>query len=177
MKILFKIIKGIITCFLFVVLVLVMFQKFSNNRITFGNIYIFQVASASMVPEYRVGDIIVVKKTPLEDLEVGDDVTYMALGPEYTGITITHRIIEKHNVDGKYKFVTKGIANLVEDPEVSGENIYGKVIYHTVLFSLVGRLMTNMIVYYLLFISVGVAFSYEVITTFFMKDTEDGDSE
>ena len=178
MKILLKIIKGIVTCFLFAVLLLVMFQKFSNNRITLGNIYIFQVASQSMLPEYRVGDIIVVKKTELSDLQVGDDVTYMAIGTEYAGITITHRIIEKHFVNGKYSFITKGIANTAEDPEVSGDNIYGKVVYHTVLFSFVGRLMTNIVIYYLLFISVGVAFSYELITTFFMKDMkEEDDSE
>lgn len=175
MKILFKIIKGIVTLFLFVVLFLVMFQKFSNNRMTLGNIYVFQVASQSMLPEYKVGDIIVVRKVEPSELEIGDDVTYMALGSDFAGLTITHRIIRKRVDNGKYYFVTQGIANTGEDPEISGDNIYGKVVYHTILFSLVGRLMTNMIIYYLLFISVGVAFSYEIITTFFMKDTEEDD--
>lgn len=193
MKILFKIIKSIVTAFLFVVLLLVMFQKFSNNQMTLGNIYVFQVASQSMLPEYRVGDIIVVKKVESSELKIGDDVTYMALGSDFAGLTITHRIISKRNENGKYYFITKGIANTGEDPEISGDNIYGKVVYHTILFSFVGRLMTNMIVYYLLFMSVGVAFSYEIITTFFMKekseeeilddedeildDTEEDDSE
>ena len=75
MKILFKIIKGIITAFLVVVLLLVIFQKVTNNKLTIGNIYIFEVASESMVPDYKLGDIIIVKKVDANTLKVGDDVT------------------------------------------------------------------------------------------------------
>ena len=32
------------------------------------------------------------------------------------------------------------------------DNVYGKMIYHTVLFSFVGRLMTNVVIYYILFV-------------------------
>ena len=75
MKTLFRIIKGIITVFLCVVLLLVIFQKFTKNRVALGNIYIFQVVSESMIPEYKIGDIIVTKKTNPVSLKVGDDVT------------------------------------------------------------------------------------------------------
>ena len=37
--------------------------------------------------------------------------------------------------------------------------------------------MTNITVYYLLFVSVGVAFAYEVITAFFIKDDDSDDKE
>ena len=43
MKLLLKIIKGVVTAFLLVVLVLVIFQKITKNKITIGNVYIFQV--------------------------------------------------------------------------------------------------------------------------------------
>ncbi len=175
MKILFRIIKGIITVFLCAVLLVVIFQKFTKNRIALGNIYIFQVVSESMMPEYRIGDIIVTKKTNPVSLEVGDDVTYSATAEGINGITITHRIIKKREENGKYYFITQGINNPIEDPEISEDNVYGKVIYQTILFSFVGRLMTNIVIYYLLFISVGVAFSYEVVTSFFMKDKEEAD--
>ena len=175
MKVLFRVVKGIITLFLFVVLVVVVLQKFTNNRITIGNVYIFQVASASMTPEYRVGDVIVVKKAPPETIKLGDDVTYHGTNYEFNGLTITHRIVNIRQENGKYYFTTKGIANTIEDPEISEDNVYGKVVYHTVLFSLVGRLMTNIIIYYILFITIGVSFSYEVISTFFMKDKKEDD--
>ena len=97
----------------------------------------------------------------------------MADAVDIRGYTITHRIISKREENGKYYFVTKGTNNDSEDPEINGNQIYGKVIYKTILFSFVGRLMTNVIIYYLLFVSVGVAFSYEIITSFFMKDKDE----
>lgn len=175
MKLIFKIIKGIITAFLAVVLVLVIFQKFTNNKIAIGNIYIFEVASESMFPEYKIGDIIVTKKTDPSLLKVGDDVTYHGVSGNFNGMTITHRIISVRDENGKYYFVTKGIMNSIEDPEISQDELYGKVIYHTVLFSFVGRLMTNIVIYYLLCISIGVAFFYELITSFIIKDKEEDD--
>lgn len=170
MKILWRIVKGIVTLFLVVVLLLVVFQKFTNNKVVLGNIYIFQIASDSMKPEYKIGDIIVVKKTDSSSLNIGDDITYLGTASNLKGLTITHRIIEKRNENNKNYFVTKGIANLVEDPEISDDDIYGKVVYHTVLFSFVGRLMTNIVIYYLLFVLVGVSFAYEVISSFIKKE-------
>jgi len=172
MKILFRIIKGIITIFLCAVLLVVILQKFTKNRIALGNIYVFQVVSESMLPHYKIGDIIVTKKVNPVSLEVGDDVTYVASASGINGMTITHRIVSKRYDYGKYYFVTKGTNNAVEDEEISEDNIYGKVIYKTVLFSFVGRLMTNIVIYYALFVSVGVAFSYEIVTSFFIKDKE-----
>ncbi len=176
MKILFKLIKGIITFFLLIVLLVVVLQKFTNNRIALGNVYVFQVATGSMKPVYEVGDIIVVRDTDADQLKVGDDVTYQGTTGDFANLTITHRIIREREDGGKHYFVTQGVANTGEDPEISEDNIYGKVIYHTVLFSFVGRLMTNIYIYYFLFIAVGVAFSYEIISSFFMKgDDEDDD--
>lgn len=178
MKIVLKLIKGLITFFLLIVLLVVVLQKFTNNKIALGNFYVFQVATGSMKPVYQVGDIIVVRKTDASKLEIGDDVTYLGTVGEFNNLTITHRIINKYQEGGKYYFVTKGVANTGEDPEITEDNIYGKVIYHTFIFSFVGRLMTNTVIYYVLFVSVGVAFSYEIISSFFMRgDDEDDEQE
>lgn len=172
MKILLKIIRWIITIFLVVVLSLIIFQKITHNKLTIGNIYIFQVVSESMLPKYKVGDVIVVKKTDEADLKIGDDVTYLGSYGDLNGIVVTHRIVKKDVIDNKQYFTTKGISNNVEDPPITIDNIYGKVVYHTVLFSFVGRLMTNTIVYYLLFIGVGVSFAYEIISTYIIKEDD-----
>ncbi|MBQ6281973.1 MAG: signal peptidase I [Bacilli bacterium] len=173
MKLLLKIIKGVVTAFLLVVLVLVIFQKITKNKITIGNVYIFQVVSGSMVPDYKLGDIIVVKKVNPESLEIGDDVTYLGKSSNLNGLTITHRIVQKEDKDGKYHFITKGIANEAQDPEINEDDIYGKVIYNTKVFSFVGRLMTNAAAYYLLFITVGAVFAYDIITSFVLKEDEE----
>ncbi len=175
MKIFLKILKGIITFFLCVVLLVVILQKFTNNRIALGNVYIFQVATGSMEPVYKVGDIIVVNKTDASKLKVGDDVTYHGSTGSFNGLTITHRIINKRTESGKTYFITKGVANEIEDPEINEDNLYGKVIYHTIIFSFIGRMMTNVIVYYALFLFAGVGLSYDIIVSFFIKKDEDDD--
>ena len=174
MKILFKIIKGIITIFLLAVLILVIFQKFTGNRLTIGNVYIFQVVTESMVPEYKVGDIIVTKKVDPSTITIGDDVTYLGSKSPVKDMRITHRVIAQREKDGKHYFTTKGIANEYEDPEINEDNLFGKVVYKTILFSFFGRLMTNNALYYGIFVLVAAICSYDIITsTFFKKDELD----
>lgn len=175
MKQLLKTLKIISSVILILILVLVLFQKLTDSKLTIGNIYIFQVATSSMVPDYEVGDVIIVKKTAPESLEVGDDVTYLGSAPGVKDLRITHRIVEKkfYEQDGKYYFRTKGIANEVEDPQINEDNIYGKVVYHTILFSFLGRLLTNMIVYYVVFIVIGVSVSYDIISSWLIKGDDD----
>ena len=177
MKTIWKIIKAIITIFLIIVLLLVVLQKITKNRLTIGNIYIFQIASASMLPEYNVGDVIVVKKVSPSKIKVGDDVTYIGTIDSFSDLTITHRIVDVRVDDGKYYFTTQGLSNNISDPEIKEDSVFGKVIYHTILFSFVGRLMNNVVIYYLLFIAVGVSFSYEVISSFLIKRVDDDDEE
>ena len=160
MKQLLKTLKIISSVVLILILVLVLFQKLTDSKLTIGNIYIFQVATSSMVPDYEVGDVIIVKKTAPESLEVGDDVTYLGSAPGVKDLRITHRIVEKkfYEQDGKYYFRTKGIAN-----------------EHTILFSFLGRLLTNMIVYYVVFIVIGVSVSYDIISSWLIKGDDDDD--
>ena len=177
MKVFLKVLKGILTAFLIVVLLLVIFQKVTNNKIAVGNMYIFEVASASMAPEYRVGDVIVVRKAGVDEIKVGDDVTYLGKESNLSGLIVTHRIISEREENGVKYFTTKGIANNIEDPEIEYSDIYGKVAYHTIVFSFVGRLMTNIVVYYLLFIAVGVSFAYEVVSSFIIKDKDEEEED
>lgn len=176
MKIAWKIIKGILIVMLALILLLVVFQKVTKNKLTIGNIYIFQVATESMTPEYKVGDIIVVKKASPSSIKVGDDVTYLGTAASVKDKRITHRVIDIRKTDGKYYFTTKGIANEVEDPEINEDNLYGKVIYKTVIYSFLGRLMTNTAMYYLIFIVIGATLSYDIVASYLKKD-DDKDEE
>lgn len=55
----------------------------------------FTIASESMVPDYKVGDIIISKKVDTNNLNVGDDITYVGEKGELKGLVITHRIVKK----------------------------------------------------------------------------------
>lgn len=173
MKKIFNVLKGLFTFLLILILIVVIIQKFSNNKISIDGIHIFSIASESMIPEYEVGDVIISKTVDPSTLEVGDDVTYLGEDSNLNGLIITHRIVKKETRDGKLYFVTKGIANDLEDPEISEDNIYGKVVYKTVFFSFLGRIMRNMVAYYVIFIVVGVSASYEIIQAFFLKKDDD----
>ncbi len=111
MKIALKILKGILTLFLVIVLFIVIMQKVTHNKIALGNIYIFQVASESMTPEYQVGDVIIVKKSDPSALKVGDDVTYLGRSSNLSGLVITHRIIRTRTENNIHYFTTQGTAN------------------------------------------------------------------
>lgn len=170
MKKLFNILKGIITVILLVLLFVIILQKVSNNKITVFGYHIFTVASESMVPVYQVGDIIISKTINPSEINVGDDVTYLGEESNLKGLIITHRVIEKNEIDGKYYFITKGVANDTQDPKITESNILGKVVYKTVFLSFFGRLMKNIVFYYLSFMIIGVGAFYEFITIFIMKD-------
>ena len=168
-KKIFGVLKGILTVGLLCMLIVVIVQKFSNNKINIGGYYMFTIVSESMAPDYKVGDIIISKKVDAKSLNVGDD----GERQELRGIVVTHRIIKKEEKDNKNYFVTKGIANQIEDPEIEASSIYGKVIYKTVILSFICHLMQNVIIYYLIFMSVGVAFSYEFLRVFVLKEKEE----
>lgn len=176
MKTIWKAIKWIITVFLIIILLIVLFQRISNNKLALGNTYIFQVASESMLPRYRVGDIIIVRKTDPSKLEVGDSITYLGKSSNLRGLVITHEIVKKEEIDDKYHFVTKGLMNEVEDPEITEDDIYGKVVYHSVVISYLSRLMLTRFGYYVIFVSAGLCLSYDIITSFILKEDEENEN-
>ena len=57
--------------------------------------------------------------------------------------------------------------------EISYEQIYGKIIYKSRILSAFGKLMNNRISYYILFMSIGVVVSIEIISSMFKKDEDD----
>lgn len=82
------------------------------------------VQSGSMEPAISTGGIVFVSETPPEQVEEGDVVTYADGG----GNLITHRVVEKHQTESSFRFVTKGDANEEPDPEpVYRDEYFGKV--------------------------------------------------
>lgn len=171
----YKIFKTIFTIFLILALCAILLQKFNNMAV--GGYRIYSIASGSMKDEYNIGDIIVIKETDASMLKVGDDITYMGSKGNLSGLIITHRIISIRKDNNEYYYVTKGISNEVEDPEISFSQVYGKVVYKTIIFSFIGRLMTNMIYYYAIFTIVGLYVSYQLIKLKFDDMESDDEKE
>lgn len=82
------------------------------------------IASGSMSPNIKVGDMVIIRKCNANDIQVNDVIEYTK--DEYS---IIHRVIEKYQVDGEFFFITKGDSNESRDKEpVSEKQLKGKVI-------------------------------------------------
>lgn len=102
-------------------------SKISNNPLFSA----YVIVTESMVPTINVNDGIIVKRVDNKDIGVGDIITFTSSDDRYSGLTITHRVVNKERVaDGKYLYITKGDNNIVVDPgTINLENIYGKVLF------------------------------------------------
>ena len=138
----FRIVKGIINillmifCILFVLVVCL--QRFSNNKLSFFDYRMFTVVSGSMEPRYMIGDVLIAKHVPAEEIKVGDSISYLGKRGSFNGMIITHEVIDiEKDASGKYIYHTKGLTNIVEDPIVDYDQVYGKIIRKSVILSFI----------------------------------------
>ena len=142
MKSIFKYLKPIlnivITIFVLSFVLVVCLQRFSNNEIAFLDYRLFTVVTGSMEPKYSVGDVLLAKEVEPKKIEVGDSISYLGTTGQFKDRVITHEVIEiEKDNQGKYLFHTKGIANVVEDPIVKEEQIYGVIIGEIKILSII----------------------------------------
>lgn len=154
-------------------LVVILTQRFTNNNLSVGGFRVFTVVSESMKGEYDIGDILVSRTVPAAELKVGDNVTYYGKSGDMAGLIVTHKIIEVIPGGAETHFITKGLANQVEDPEIAYSQIYGKVIYKTRFLSFLSKKMYNTYIYYGLFVIVGIVVSLEIVSGKFAEEDEE----
>ena len=152
MEKLLKHIGKMIYIFLFVMLIILIIfavvQKTSDNRKSIGGIKIFTVITGSMIPVYDIGDILIVKDVLPEEIKVEDDIVYQGEKGSFKGKNITHRVISiKKKEDGNYGIITKGVANLSQDPEINQTQVLGKVMFRVPIISLALKIITNIYVW------------------------------
>ena len=148
LKKVFKIIKNIVN---FIIILLVMsfvlivcLQRFTNNKISFFDYRIFTVVTGSMEPKYNIGDILIAKEKKPSEIKVGDAISYLATRDEIKGNVVTHEVVNiTKDEDGRYLFHSKGLANLIEDPVVYEDQLYGVVIYKTKVLSFVKKIVST----------------------------------
>ena len=148
MKKVFKILKSIvnvvITLLVIAFVMVVCLQRFSNNEISIFSYRMFTVVSGSMAPEYEIGDVLISKETDPAKIKVGDDVSYLGKSGTFKDKVVTHRVIKiEKDADGKLVFHTKGLANIVADPVVYEDQLYGVVKRKDVILSFVYKCVSN----------------------------------
>ena len=148
LKIIGNIIYVIIFIFILLILAVAVLQRTTNNEVTLCGYRIFVVATGSMIPKYEVGDVLVSKERPPEDIKVGDDIVYTGKEGSFKDKVVTHQVIFIEKENENYRIITKGIANTAQDPEITQNEVMGKVIYKLGLLSLFQRAVSNNYVFY-----------------------------
>ena len=100
-----------------------------NNKDLFSA---YTIVSPSMVPAINVLDVVVTMRVNSpEDLEKGDIITFNSTDYRYSGVLVTHRIIDiEKTTSGEYLFTTKGDNNNTQDSSrISFDEIYGRVLF------------------------------------------------
>lgn len=174
----FKVIKIILNTICVVLIaafvLIVCLQRFSNNKLSFFNYRMFTVVSESMKPKYVIGDVLIAKEVEPSKIKVGDTISYLGKTGSMKDKVITHNVISvEQTKEGKYLFHAKGLANLVEDPKVYDDQIYGVVVYKSVILSLVYKVVGTK---YGMFIFVIVPILYiigsEIVSTMLEKEAK-----
>ena len=92
----------------------------------FGYRY-YEVLSSSMSPILQKGDIIFVKMLPINELQVGDMITYQIQAQGES--TVTHRILKIYQEGYKTMIQTKGDASSEPDYPIQADAVIGKVVF------------------------------------------------
>ncbi|MDO5569777.1 MAG: signal peptidase I [bacterium] len=88
----------------------------------------YVVLTGSMKPNIDVNDVVITKKKGEGTLKIGDVITFVSADPRYSGVIITHRIVDVILENGVYFYRTKGDNNdSVDMTLTSHSNVVGKV--------------------------------------------------
>ena len=138
----------------------------------------FTVATGSMEPKYKVGDILIAKEVSKTELNVGDTITYKGQEGSFEGKIVTHEIVNIREEDGETKITTKGIANNIEDPEISSSQVLGKVVYKVRILSFLSGLIQNIyIFYFLIFVPIAIIIFRQIAGIIGNKEEDEDEEE
>ena len=148
LKKIFKIIKSIFNILIVLLVMAFVFmvclQRFSDNKFSLFNYRMFTVVTGSMEPKYNIGDILIAKETDPSEIKIGDSISYLAKSDEIRGNVVTHVVVNiTKDENGHYLFHSKGLTNLIEDPVVHEEQLFGVVVYKTKLLSFVKKIVST----------------------------------
>ena len=105
---------------------------------------VFWVMTGSMEPEIPEKSLLVVKKTPPEEIAPGDVISFFSPDPALQGAVNTHRVVRIEEEEGRFLFFTKGDANIIEDIyPVEDSLLVGTVVFKSGVLGVVVSLLSS----------------------------------
>lgn len=109
---------------------------------------VFRVMTGSMEPEIREDSLLVVQKTPPEDIAPGDIISFFSPDPMLEGAVNTHRVARVEKENGRIQFITKGDANVIEDTyPVDASALVGRAVFKSYGLGKAVSLLSNPLVF------------------------------
>lgn len=108
-------------------------QSATQGYVSIAGFSVFRVVTGSMEPTVRVGEVLLCRSTPIEEIQTDDIVCYRSEFSEIRDAVVTHRVVLiEQDSAGELCLQTRGDANLATDPyPVRRDNLIGKVIWHS----------------------------------------------
>ena len=124
----------------------------------------YVVASDSMNPVLKKGDVIVIEVVDYDEIEIDDIITYQGLVGDVKDKVITHKVIDIFYEEDVRVLRTRGINNKIIDPNVYEEQVYGKYLCRLGLISFVNKIISDKIGFILfIVIPLGVLVILEIV--------------
>lgn len=132
----------------------VFFATYTGRIPNIFGYHFFRVVSSSMEPDIIDGDCIISKTTPVDEIKVGDIITFYSEDPAIYNFLNTHRVVGIiENEYGEKEFVTKGDSNPGEDVYTAKSNkiigVYQGDIFIGVIISKGFEILSNRVIYFI----------------------------
>lgn len=139
-----KIVNLILSVVMFAFSLFILFNvvsaKSQNKPVYIFDHTLLVVVTDSMTPELEVGDFVLAKKIDIDDVQLGDNVVYVAKSGSLRGYRIIHKVVNIEVVDGNTILTTQGIKfGAPLDGPISDSDIVGVQVYHS---SALGKVIT-----------------------------------
>lgn len=127
-----------------------------------GGATAYTVLTGSMRPDYPPGSLVVVRPVPLEEIQIGDVVTYQMKSGE-PGV-VTHRVVSlARTLGGEQQFILRGDANNVDDTPVVAAQIRGELWYSMPWLGYVNIALNGKQRIWLTWVAIGGLLTYSVL--------------
>ena len=159
-----KILYDLLVVLCVILIAVIVMQRITDSNGSIKGYKIFRVVSGSMIPKFDVGEVVICKEIPANDIKVGNAIVYRGKIGELFNKLVMHEVvgINHDETDGSLEFYAKGINNNEEDPEVKEDQILGVVVFKsgilTVLYSLATSIYSSFIIVTILVLNVFISF-------------------
>lgn len=128
-----RILTTVVSIILILSVVLCLFvtvKVLTDGYVSIAGYSFFKVVTPSMEPEYPVGTLIITQENEIEEIELGDVVTFRTDTPDMADRIITHRVVDILHRENEVLLQTKGDANLAMDGfYVDSAHMIGRVVW------------------------------------------------